>query len=209
MSWPFKALASVHQNVVHSRRVVAMSAQLAELIPLEHSVLDVGCGDGLVGSLVLQQRSDLTMCGVDVVIRPKTHIAVVAFDGIRLPFADQSWDTVLFCDVLHHTVRPIEMLKEAVRVARQCVVIKDHSVEGFLARPTLRFMDFVGNAPHRVALPYNYLTPSEWHDAFRVSGLVPRQVRRQLNLYPKWANPIFGRSLHFIAACDISRERPV
>ena len=26
-----------------------------------------------------------------------------------------------------------------------------------LARPTLRFMDFVGNAPHGVALPYNYL----------------------------------------------------
>jgi SAM-dependent methyltransferase len=72
---------------------------------------------------------------------------VAPFDGRRLPFTDRSWDTVLFCDILHHTERPVELLREAVRVARHSILIKDHSVEGWLARP-LRFMDVVGNFPH-------------------------------------------------------------
>ena len=62
------------------------------------------------------------------------HIALARFDGSRLPFGDQSWDTVLLCDVLHHAEQPVTLLKEAVRVARHCVAIKDHLVQGLLAR---------------------------------------------------------------------------
>ena len=43
-------------------------------------------------------------------------------------------------------------------MAKHGLVIKDHTVTGLLARPTLRLMDVVGNAPHGVALTYNYLT---------------------------------------------------
>ena len=67
------------------------------------------------------------------------------------------------------------LLKEAARVARHCVAIKDHTVQGVLARPTLRFMDFVGNAPHGVALPYNYFTPTQWEEAFHECRLVQRE----------------------------------
>ena len=63
----------------------------------------------------------------------------------------------MFCDVLHHAEEPVEIIREAVRVARHCVVIKDHLVQGLFARRTLRLMDFVGNAPHGIVLPYNYL----------------------------------------------------
>jgi SAM-dependent methyltransferase len=175
-----------------------LATHFAELIPPDRSVLDVGCGDAFIDALLLERRPDLRISGVDVLVRANAHIQVAAFDGRRLPFPDQSWDTVLLCDVLHHTASPIEMLREAVRVARDRVVIKDHIVEGVFARSTLRFMDFVGNAPHGVALPYNYLTLSQWEDAFRQTGLAPREVRRDLGLYPKWADLVFGRMLHFI-----------
>jgi hypothetical protein len=112
----------------------------------------------------------------------------------------------LFCDVLHHTQGPVALLKEAVRVARRCVVIKDHAVHGPFARPTLAFMDFIGNAPHDVVLPYNYFTQRQWRDACLACGLVPREVRRRLGLYPKLADLVFGRSLHFVGAYDISRR---
>ncbi|HSK11048.1 MAG TPA: hypothetical protein VK911_15805, partial [Vicinamibacterales bacterium] len=107
------------------------------------------------------------------------------------------------CDVLHHGERPEDLLREGARVARHTVLIKDHAAEGFLARPTLRFMDIVGNVPHGVHVPANYLTCAEWTRAWRECGLEAREVRRQLGLYPWWAEPFFGRSLHFIASLDV------
>jgi hypothetical protein len=35
-------------------------------------------------------------------------------------------------------------------------LIKDHTLNGFLAGLTLRFMDWVGNACYGIALPYHY-----------------------------------------------------
>lgn len=193
---------------MHSRRIRVLAGHFAELIPHGHSVLDVGCGDGLIDTLLLQRRSDLTVSGVDVMARPGAHVPVVLFDGQHLPFPDRSWDTVMFCDVLHHTERPVALLREAVRVARHSLVIKDHILEGFLAGPTLRLMDFLGNAPHGVVLPYNYLTPRQWQDAFSDCRLFPREVRRRLHLYPAWADLLFGRSLHFVGSYEIVRGLP-
>lgn len=203
--WPLRRLGTAHAKLVHSRRVRVLARHFAELIPAENSVLDVGCGDGLIDSLVLQQRPDLRIQGVDVLVRERTHIPVAPFDGVRLPFADASWDTVMFCDVLHHTPDPPAMLAEGARVARRYVVIKDHSVEGLFARQTLRFMDFVGNAPHGVVLPYNYLTPTQWRDAFQACGLTTVTQRRDLRLYPTVADLIFGRRLHLIGVYEIAR----
>ena len=178
MAWPRQSIGSLHGRVVHPRRVRVLAGHFAELIPHGHSVLDVGCGDGLIDRLILDRRADLRICGVDPLIRPAAHIPVTPFDGRRLPFPDRSWDTVLFCDVLHHTDDPVGLLREAVRVAKHGIVIKDHTVTGLLARPTLRLMDVVGNAPHGVALTYNYFTRAEWQQAYQATGLVPREVRR-------------------------------
>ena len=132
--------------------------------------------------LVLERRPDLTIRGIDPLVRTGTHIPVAAFDGKTLPFADNSWDTVMFCDVLHHTLEPITLLREAVRVARISLVIKDHNADG---------------------LPCNYLTAAEWRRAFADLGLRPVETRERLALYPWWADPVFGRSLHFIARLDV------
>jgi len=203
--WHLRGLGTAHARLVHSRRVQVLSDHFAEMIPQDNSVLDVGCGDGLIDWLVLKRRPDLRIHGVDVLVRPDTRIPVAPFDGSRLPFENSSWDTVVFCDVLHHTPDPAAMLAEGARVARRHIVIKDHSVEGFLARPTLRFMDFVGNAPHGVVLPYNYLAPAQWQNAFRSCGMTMIAERRNLRLYPKYADLIFGRRLHFIGVYKIAR----
>lgn len=207
-TWPRRAFAGVHHRLVHTRRVEALAGHIAELIPRGHAVLDVGCGDGLIAEQVLERRPDLTVGGVDVMVRPLSRIPVTRFNGRRLPFPDQSWDTVLFCDVLHHVEEPATLLHEAVRVARDGIVIKDHLVQGVLARPLLRFMDFVGNAPHGVALPYNYLAAEEWNALLRECGLVTREMRSRLGLYPPIVDTLFGRGLHFIAGYAIEARRP-
>ena len=188
---------------MHSRRVEALAAQFAELIPAGHRVLDVGCGDGLIDQLLLERRPGLQIAGVETLVGPGARIPVTPFDGTRLPLDSKSWDTVMFCVVLHHADDAIGMLREAARVARHSVIIKDHFAEGVLARPVLRLMDFVGNAPHGVTLPYNYFDRGQWASAYQAAGLVPVVTRTRLALYPAWADPLFGRSLHFVSRCDI------
>jgi len=182
-----------------------LAAEFSDLIPAEHSVLDIGCGDGLIDALILQRRGDLTITGADVLLRARTHVPMAVFDGERLPFADCSVDSVMFCDVLHHAKDPVRLLREGARVARDCVLIKDHIADGLLATSTLRLMDYIGNSAYGVALPYNYFTRAQWDEAFRSVGLTQQTIRRRLSLYPPVANLVFGRSLHFVARFHVER----
>jgi len=197
---PKRLLNAVHNRAVFGRRVEVLSQQLAATIPPGGGrVLDLGCGDGSVAVALMALRPDINVEGVDVLIRPTTHIPVTRFDGGVLPFADDSFDYVTIVDVLHHTVDPAAVLAEAKRVARRGIVIKDHSLEGILAGPTLRFMDWVGNRGHDVVLPYNYLSPAAWAEAFRRTGCRVIARRGQLGLYPPPASLLFDRRLHFVA----------
>jgi len=198
-----------HRARVHSRRVRVLADHIGALIPRNASVLDVGSGDGLLASAVLERRPDLAWDAIDTLVRTDTHVPVRAFDGTRLPCADAQHDVVLFVDVLHHTDDPMVLLREAVRVARTALVIKDHLREGIAAGPTLRFMDWVGNASYGVSLPYNYWDASQWERARRELDLRTEEERRALGLYPWWANWVFGRSLHFVARLGVPpRARP-
>jgi len=198
-------LRRVHNAQVHSRRVRVLTRHLCELIPANVSVLDVGSGDGLLASRVLAHRSDLKWVAIDSLARPKTHVPVQLFAGDRFPFADKEFDFVLFVDVLHHTDAPLELLREAIRVAREGIVIKDHVRQGICAGPTLRFMDWLGNAAWGVHLPYNYWNAALWKHAREHLNLRIEEERVQLGLYPWWANWWFGRSLHFLARLRLAR----
>ena len=196
-------IRDIHEARVHSRRVTILARHLAEIMPHAAAVLDIGAGDGLLASHVLAVRQDLQWTGVDALARPNARIPVQIFDGRRLPFDDRTFDVALFVDVLHHTDDPMSILREAIRVSRRNVVIKDHLREGFLAGPTLRFMDWVGNAGWGVSLPYNYWTEHQWNRAFGELSLEPTRVERSLGLYPWWADWLFGRSLHFLTRFEI------
>ena len=174
-------------------------AHIAPLLPPDASVLDVGSGDGFVAESVMRARPDVTISGVDPLVRPGARIPVREFDGLSIPFPDRSFDATLIVDVLHHATDPQRLLAEAVRVTRDCLVIKDHRREGLLAGATLRFMDAIGNRRHGVSLPYNYLAPAQWAAAFADLGIAPDAEIRRLGLYPWPASLLFDRSLHFIA----------
>jgi SAM-dependent methyltransferase len=194
-----KAIDTVHNQYVHSRRVNQLCRHFARLIPQNAKVLDVGCGDGMLASLIQKARPDLSLCGIDVLVRSETKVPVEKFDGEKIPYADASFDAVMIVDVLHHTDNPKILLREAGRVAKNCLLLKDHTKEGFLANSTLRFMDWVGNKKHGVALPYNYWQKKLWIDTFVELNLEVEYWESDLRLYPPFVDTFFGRSLHFIA----------
>ena len=198
-------LEALHANYIQQRRIDVLARHLKSLIPPNASVLDVGCGDGRLAYRIGQERRDVSFRGIDVLLRKKTLIPVQHFDGETIPAETASVDVVMFIDVLHHTNDPISLLREAARVARRSVLIKDHLVNGFLAEPALRFMDRIGNARYGVALPGNYWRQSQWDEVFETLALTAVDRLEKLALYPKALDLFFGRSLHFLAKLDVGK----
>ncbi len=194
-----KLINSFHEKLIFQRRVKKLAHHLGSQLPNKCSLLDIGCGDGLIDHLISQIKPGLKIEGIDVLIRPETFIPVKAFDGKSIPYADNSFDVVMFVDVLHHTDDPFALLQEAQRVARQAVLIKDHLKHGIFSASTLRFMDWIGNAHHGVTLPYNYWMTEQWQQAFKSLALHITYWETNLHLYPFPASLLFDRSLHFVA----------
>lgn len=113
----------------------------------EGTVLDVGCGDGLL--LEHLQKNGLKCSGIDI---SSAAIAICKSRGLncqqgditeQLPFADNSFDNVLLIDVLEHLFQPKEVLREAHRITSSSVFI---SVPNFGALPA-RLQMLFGRVP--------------------------------------------------------------
>ena len=185
--------------MVFGRRTRVIAEALAPLIPLGAGILDIGCGDGTIASLLLGQRPDLSIEGVEIAPRPTCRISCRAFDGEHLPFPDGAFDACLFVDVLHHTRDLTQLLREAARVSRSLVLLKDHLSENSFDHTVLRAMDWVGNRPHGVTLTYNYQSLGQWKQHFAACGLRNTKLSANLPLYPPPFSLLFGRKLHFVA----------
>jgi len=196
----------LHGNLVHPRRVTVLAAHASRVVPGGAHVLDVGTGDGRIAAALGAARPDLRIEGIDVLVRPDAAIPVSAFDGRVIPFPTGSVDVVTLFDVLHHADDPGALLSEAARVARSCVVLKDHIANGPLSRAILTFMDEVGNRRHGVALPHHYLNGSQWSEIVARLRLTPAFWEvGGLGLYPWPASIVFGGRLHVLARLDVRR----
>ena len=82
----------VHESIVFDRRIRVLARHLSQVIPRHVSVLDVGCGYGLLARSIGQLRPDLAFQGIEVLLRPETHIEVDQFDGSTIPFSEFEFD---------------------------------------------------------------------------------------------------------------------
>jgi SAM-dependent methyltransferase len=192
-------VGSLHKKLVLGRRARVLAGFLSPLLWANDTVLDVGCGDGTIDSLLEADRPDIAIKGIDILIRSSARFQVTAFDGVTIPFADRSYDIVMFVDVLHHARDPTALLKEAARVARRAIVIKDHTLNGAFAAQILRFMDWVGNAGLEGSRGGDYWPEQKWRRTFDALGLKVDHWRGSVPLYQWPFSMIFGRDLHFIA----------
>jgi SAM-dependent methyltransferase len=191
------------QSANFHRRVNVLAKSIAEFLPDSATVLDIGCGDGLIDKLILDLRPNITIEGCDVQVRNFIHMPVLEFKGTELPFESKSFDFTLFIDVLHHTSDPSILLAEAKRVSRQGIIVKDHLTNKIFAIPILRLMDRAGNSRYNVNLPYNYWPENKWLNELARLDLNIRSWSTNIPIYPWWASWLFGSGLHFIASLDI------
>jgi SAM-dependent methyltransferase len=187
--------------MVRRRRARVLAEMVAERLPEQGRVLDVGSGDGALAGLVHEKLPALELTGVDVHVREVTAIPVSGYDGLALPFEDDGFDAVMLVDVLHHAEDPERLLREAARVA-PILVVKDHLADDFLAVPRLRLMDRVGNTRHGVDLPFSYWRRTQWKAAVEAAGLRTTALSEDVPLYPGPLSWVFGRGLHFVARLE-------
>jgi ubiquinone/menaquinone biosynthesis C-methylase UbiE len=100
------------------------------------TALDVGCGTGRGMKYFLEKRPDVTVHGVEPVaalIEQAVKANSVPADlitkssGEALPFADQSFDAVFECGILHHVKDPNRIVREMMRVSRKAVFLSDEN----------------------------------------------------------------------------------
>ena len=197
---PVKIIGKAHHELVHRRRVRVLAAELARMIHATNklSLLDVGCGDGTIAKLVSDTVPGLRVTGAEFAPRPDCAIPCAGFDGLTLPFPNEAFDGCMFVDVLHHSSDPLAIVRDARRVSRDFVLIKDHLAENVLDHAILRFMDWVGNRPHGVVLPYSYLSKTQWERLYREAGLEEVMTQQELSIYPAPFSWVFDRHLHFV-----------
>lgn len=159
-----KLLIKFHKKASHSNRIDILSAlfiQEIQNLAIEKEaiqVLDIGCGDMTITNSIAEKGTSISCTGVDIYPNAKDWNNYVSFDGKTLPFADKSYDIVLFSDVLHHDAENMNrLLQEAKRVA-DFIIIKDHFEYGFFSRTLLQLADIIGNYGYGVSIPKRYFT---------------------------------------------------
>lgn len=100
----------------------AVEAKFYQDIPMEHPILDLGCGDGNFACTAINEKID---AGIDpwegpVTLASKTgkYIRTIRCEGAEMPFNDQTFQTIFSNSVLEHIPDVDSVVKEAGRVIK-------------------------------------------------------------------------------------------
>jgi SAM-dependent methyltransferase len=193
------AITEISEKRLRSHRQKVLVEMIAQLLPERGTVLAIGSGDGSLAAGINRLKPVLGMEGVDVDASEAAAIPTRKFDGIHLDFPDGAVDWCFIVDSIHRSDEPELLLKEAARVCRRGVIVKEFLRDGVLARPTLRYMDKVGRVRGAKKLPCCYWTPKEWFRNITAANLTVDVWCDRLYLYPWWSDWMLGRGLHLLA----------
>lgn len=154
------------------------------------SFLDVGCGDGTLLKAVAAAGS-ARVAGIEpgpkLAAAQATGLDVQSGQAEALPFADDSFDVVAFQYVTHHLADMQKGLREALRVARQAVLILDGWYDTTIPsqRVARDFDEWAKAVDRSTGMIHNSCPkPRELGDIFAGSGLARIDYSCRLVLVP-------------------------
>jgi len=144
------------------------SSKLEYLIILDwieqsSSVLDLGCGDGELISLLIQEKKvraqgiELDEQAIHACVARGLSVFQQDIDTGLAEYVDKSFDYVILSQTLQQVKKPDFVLKEALRVGKQTIV----SFPNFVYYPARFQIFFRGKVPVTPSLPHEwYETPN-------------------------------------------------
>jgi class 3 adenylate cyclase/2-polyprenyl-3-methyl-5-hydroxy-6-metoxy-1,4-benzoquinol methylase len=148
------------------------------------SLLDIGCGNGLISSLAKKHFSHIQLLDVVEYVPKALNLAFTPYiEGQPFPIKDP-FDTVILIAVLHHSLAPVELLKLAWGATKQRLIIIESVVGVHNVLPSVKydlvelsnqdqiafaaFVDwFYNRVLHNdVPVPYNFTTIENWQATF-------------------------------------------
>ncbi|NQU09056.1 MAG: class I SAM-dependent methyltransferase, partial [Candidatus Abyssubacteria bacterium] len=160
---------------------------MSEVI-LDPPVLDLGCGDGMFGSILFDCKPDAIDCGIDLspediqkARETRTYRSLQVADIQRLPFADNSIGSIFSNSVFEHLEDIDSALSEAVRVLKpggKLVLTSPNNrlVDKFLSARILHSVGLSGAARaagmlgNRVLGNQTCLSNEQWREKFALAG---------------------------------------
>ena len=141
------------------RFLVRVDAAATSLEPT--SVLDVGCGEGVVTERLAQRLAPTEVVGVDAdeaglkeewQTRSAPNLSFATGSAYDLPFEDGSFDLVCAIEVLEHLERPRDALAEMSRVAGRALLLSVPNEPGWRISHMLAGRDLrsLGNTPGHI-----------------------------------------------------------
>lgn len=168
---------------------------ITELIPARASVLDLGCGDGLLLENLRRRKQvergrgiERDLDAVTACMRRGIPVVQADLDAGLADFPDKSFDVVVISHTLQQVHRPQKLLLEAGRVGERVIV-------GF---PNFGHWQIRCGLLVRGRMPKSKMLPYEWYDTPNIHLLTITdfedfcdrhgfRIQRRLTLgYPSW-----------------------
>jgi SAM-dependent methyltransferase len=162
-------------------------------------VLDVGCGNGKFGEAIAKTYN-VRVHGVDVVNYSNAGIPIDTYDGVRLPFPNNSFDVIVMAMMLHHSEYQEKLFDEVIRCSRRAFIIYEDTYFSPWQRLAITWNDFYSNMVIGLVkaakglegkdvlgmpLPFTFRSVEGWHRFFAEKSLTQtKTIVRHMGLKP-------------------------
>ncbi len=181
------------------RRYAKIEAAAVAPFIVGRRALDLGAGEGYVAR-ELHGLTGAWICSVDVGGFRRAAVPYVTYDGWRLPFGDEAFDTSLMLLALHHCAEPEAVLDEALRVTRRRLIVIESVYRNRLGLFWLWLLDGWLNGYRHDGLmsaALAFRTREEWQRLFASRGLRSVETR--------WLGPWWERLVHHPLLCVLDK----
>lgn len=158
---------------------------IVDWIENDSKVLDLGCGNGSLGSLLIKQKNcdvygiETSKSGVESALNKGVHATIGDIDD-GLEFSDNSFDYVVINVTLQMVYRPDVVLNEALRVGKK-VIVSFPNFAHWAARLELLLL---GRMPRKPLYGYKWYNTRHIH-LFSYSDLCKYLDEHEVNVTKK------------------------